>query len=539
MSEGQEARPFRPAQRQADRSVDLIDIPVGGLLGDRAREHPRRTAIVGVRHGSDRQERLSYAALLDEATRVAHTLLALTPQGSHIALWAPNTLEWTIIQYGAALAGMVLVALNPVLREDELEYALTHSGATVLLHADVSRDYRMDEVAERVGGRIAGLQRISLSQNWYACGTGSVALPEVAADEVAMLQYTSGTTGRPKGVVLTHRALVNVAKLTLTEAQAPDGAVCVNPLPMFHTAGCVIATLGPLWLGGTAVLIDRFTPAAALHTLRAERPDVLFFVPAILDALLAAQLAEGAPAPQIPIVMGGAALVSAALIDGVAEVFGSTVLNLFGQTELAPVLSMTRPGDSREQRLSTVGRPLPQVDCKIVDPATGAVVGVGEPGEICARGYQQFVEYLHDPAATAAAVDDDGFVHTGDLGTMDEHGYLRVTGRLKEIIIRGGENIAPADVEQHLTGHEAVTDLAVIGIPDDRWGEAVATVFRTVSEPAEVKEHLVAQAQSRLAPYKVPSRWFVTQQDFPVTPTGKVRKFELREALLRGEMREL
>lgn len=526
------------AARDADRSVELLGTSVGTLLTQRLAEHPDRTALVGHRHGSGAEVRLTYRELHDEAVGVVGALSALTPRGSFVALWAPNVVEWPIIQYGAALAGMVLVALNPVLREDELEYALRHSGATILLHADVSRDYRMAEIAERVSDRIAGLRRISLSQNWYGTAAAT-ALHTVDPDEVAMLQYTSGTTGRPKGVLLTHRALVNVARLTLSEAEAPDGSVCVNPLPMFHTAGCVIATLGPLWLGGTAVLIERFTPAAALATLRAERPDVLFFVPAILDALLAAQRAEEAPSPRIGIVMGGASLVPPAMIDGAAEVFGATVLNLFGQTELAPVLSMTRPGDSREQRLTTVGRPLPQVDCKIVDRATGAVLAVGEPGEICARGYQQFVGYLHDPEATAAAVDEDGFVHTGDLGTMDEAGYLTVTGRLKDIIIRGGENIAPAEVEQQLADHEAVAELAVVGVPDDRWGEAVAAVFRAAGEPTEVKEALVALARARLAPYKVPSRWFVSERDFPLTPTGKVRKFEIRDALLRGEVQEL
>lgn len=531
---------LRQSYWQADRSVGLVQESVGALLAQRSAEHPDRLALVGTRHGTGTPQRLTYRQLSSEAARVATALTNLASPGSFIALWAPNVVEWPVIQYGAALAGMVLVALNPVLREDELEYALTHSGATVLLHADVSRDYPMGEVAETVAARIPGLQPISLSQpNWIAPDADVSGLPHVAPDDVAMLQYTSGTTGHPKGVVLNHRSLVNVAKLTMETAAAPGGAVCVNPLPMFHTAGCVIATLGPLWLGGTAVLVERFTPVQTLTALRAEHPDVLFYVPAILDALVTAQRAEGLPGPRIPIVMGGASLVSPELIDGAAEVFGATVLNLFGQTELAPVLSMTRPQDSRTELLATVGRPLPQVDCKVVDPGTGAVVPVGAPGEICARGYQQFVEYLHDPAATAAALDDDGFVRTGDLGAMDHRGYLTVSGRLKDIIIRGGENIAPAEVERHLAGHGSLTDLAVVGIPDDRWGEVVAAVFRTTADPIGVKNSLAAQAESMLAPYKVPSRWFVSDDAFPVTPTGKVRKFALRDAIQRGELREL
>ncbi|WP_285028859.1 class I adenylate-forming enzyme family protein [Mycolicibacterium sp. lyk4-40-TYG-92] len=531
---------LQQSYRPADTSAELVDMPIGMLLAQRCAQHPDRVALVGTRHGTGERVRLTYRQLYTEAVQTAAALSHLAEPGRSIAVWAPNVVEWTVIQYAAALAGLVLVALNPVLRDDELEYALTHSGAAVLLHADVSRDYPMAEVASRVTARIPGLQRISLSEDrWRAPDTDqAMALPDVSPDAVAMLQYTSGTTGRPKGVALTHRALVNVARLTLETADARTGAVCVNPLPMFHTAGCVIATLGPLWLVGTAVLIDRFTPAGALEVLRAEQPDVLFYVPAILEALLAVQRAERPPAPRIPIIMGGAALVSPELIDGAAEVFGATVLNLFGQTELAPVLSMTRPGDSREDRLATVGRPLAQVECKIVDPASGAVVAVGEPGEICARGYQQFVGYLHDPAATAVTVDADGFVHTGDLGAMDERGYLTVTGRLKDVIIRGGENISPADVERQLAGHPGITDIAVLGLPDDRWGEIVAAVLRAVGDPADIAKNLVAQAQSVLAPYKVPSRWFVADE-FPVTPTGKVRKFALRDAILRGELREL
>ena len=233
---------------------------------------------------------------------------------------------------------------------------------------------------------------------------------------------------------------------------------------MFHTAGCVIATLGPLWIGGTVILVDRFDPAPVLQALRTEKASVLFYVPAVLAALLEAQRASNACAPQLHTIMGGASNVPPALIEAAEQVFGATVINLFGQTELSPVLTATRPEDARADRLNTVGRPLPQVDCRIVDPVSGEVVGVGEPGEICARGYQAFVGYLHDPDATARAIDDEGFVHTGDLGTMDSRGYLTVTGRLKELIIRGGENIAPAEIESHLIGHDDVVDCAVVGL---------------------------------------------------------------------------
>lgn len=527
----------------ADRSVALVDETVGSLLTGRAHGHPDRGALLGIRHGTDTAERLTYAELLDEASRVATALLQLAQPGSFIALWAPNVIEWTIIQYGAALAGMVLVALNPVLRDNDLDYALRHSGATLLLHADISRDYVMSEVAERVCATIPGLQRISLSDVdvWKSKNTDNEAISRTAADPdtSAMLQYTSGTTGRPKGVLLTHRALVNVAKLTMEAVEAPPASVCVNPLPLFHTAGCVIATLGPLWAAGTAVLCARFAPGPVLATLRDEHAAVLFYVPAVLRALLDHQRRSTEPAPRLQIIMGGASDVPADLIDGAAETFGASVLNLFGQTELAPVLTLTRPADSRQDRLATVGRPLPQVDCKIIDPTDGRVLPLGKKGEICARGYQQFVEYLHDPEATANAHDEEGFVGTGDLGMMDNRGFVTVTGRLKELIIRGGENIAPAEIEHAVAQHVSVDEAVAVGLPDERLGEIVAVVCRLVtSERDGLKEALDDHIRSKVATFKVPARWFVVDQ-FPVTPTGKVRRFALREAIQRDELYEL
>ncbi|MBB3606128.1 fatty-acyl-CoA synthase/long-chain acyl-CoA synthetase [Mycolicibacterium sp. BK556] len=526
----------------ADRSTELVDLTVGELLAERAGGDPQRTALVGTRHGGTTPVRLTYGELFVEACRVATALGRLTDRGSHIALWAPNVVEWPIIQYGAALAGMVLVALSPVLPEDDLQYAVAHSGSTILLHADANRDYAMAEIATRVAGTIPGLRCISLSDHTMWCA--DVPDPAVlddgvgGADEIAMLQYTSGTTGRPKGVALRHRSLVNVAKLTVEAAGLPDRPVCLNPLPMFHTAGCVIGTLGPLWAGGTIILVDRFAPAPVLAAMREEAVQVLFYVPAVLSALVDHQRASDLTAPRLEVIMGGASPVDPRLIDDASDLFGADVYNLYGQTELAPVLSLTRPTDGMEDRRHTVGRPLPQVDCKVTDPATGQVVATGEVGELCARGYQQFVRYLHDPEATAAAVDLDGFVHTGDLGAMDDRGYLTISGRLKELIIRGGENISPAHVERVLSEHDSVLDVVVVGLPDDRLGEIVAAVLRLADDGQDLKADLLEHAQSRLARYQVPARWYVTDQ-FPVTPTGKVQRFAVREAIVQGRISEL
>ncbi|MCW2856570.1 MAG: long-chain fatty acid--CoA ligase [Marmoricola sp.] len=528
--------------RPADQTLPLVEFTVPALLAERAASCASTTALVGTRHGDGLEVRLTWAELQTEAQHVATAIAAVANPGEFVALWAPNVVEWPVIQHGAAMAGVVLVALNPVLRETELRYALEHSGARVLIHADRSRDYDLAEVVDAVRPDFPGLRTISLSErsSWCADVVDRAVIDAAPTDPYlpVMLQYTSGTTGSPKGVLLRHRSVVNVAKLTMEFVGVETGAVTVNPLPMFHTAACVMGTLGPLWLGGTEILIEQFAPEPVLDVLRREQPDVLFNVPAILGALLEAQRGSTETAPRIARVIGGAATLPASMITAVEDVFGAQVTNLFGQTELSPVLTATRGSDSREDQLGTVGHPLPQVDVKIVDPA-GGVVPLGEPGEICARGYQQLIEYLGDPVATAGAVDADGFVRTGDEGSMDARGYVTLTGRLKDLIIRGGENIAPAQIESCLLGHPAVLEATVVGLPDDAMGEIVAAVVRVRGdEPVDLREQLVSYATERLSPHKVPARWFVASE-LPVTPTGKVQKFAVVDQIDGEGLREL
>lgn len=344
-------KPLTTSFRPREETVDLVEETVGALLVRRADEVPHRDAIIGVAHDAS-PVRLTYADLLDEARRIAAALAAITEPGDFVALWAPNVIEWPIVEYGAALAGVVLVALNPVLYEPELEYALRHSGAGVLIHAERSRGYEMAPVARAVAPGCENF-RHAISLDDRAAWRGEYAAnpaerePTDAGDPV-MLQYTSGTTGNPKGVLLRHPALVNVSRLTLDAVGVTSGTTAAISLPMFHTAGCVISTLGPLWIAGTVVLIEKFEPDSVLAVMRAENARVLFYVPTILGALIAAQRAATEPAPQLHTITGGASNVPAAMIEAAGEIFGASVINLFGQTELAPVLTATRPTDSRQ-----------------------------------------------------------------------------------------------------------------------------------------------------------------------------------------------
>jgi fatty-acyl-CoA synthase/long-chain acyl-CoA synthetase len=514
----------------ADDAVPLAEATIGDLLRDRAERHPDRLALVGTRHDGS-VARATYRDLLTEAREVAAGLRRVAEPGDHVAIWAPNVAEWPAVEYGAALAGVVLVALNPVLHGQELDYALRLSRASVLIHADTSRDYDMASVARSVADDLPTLRhRISLSET-DRLRAAPVHDAAVAPTSPAMIQFTSGTTGHPKAVLLAHRSLVNNARLTMITGEVAAGSVGIVPLPMFHTAACVISTLGPAWIGGTQVLIEKFVPDEVLATMVAEDADVLFSVPTVLGAVLEAARNSGGPVPQLSTVLVGASTVPGTMIEAVEQTFGASVHNLFGQTELSPVLSLTRRTDTREDLVTKVGRPLPHTGARIVDPATREVVPVGQQGEICARGYSQMIGYFDDPGATMSTVDGEGWLHTGDLGTMDARGLIAVTGRLKEIIIRGGENIAPAEIEIALAAHPQVLRVAVLGLPDDHWGEIVAAAVVVRDRSADgVVEDLEAFARDRLAKYKVPAQWFLVD-DLPTTPSGKVQKFALRDEL--------
>ncbi|WP_440555537.1 class I adenylate-forming enzyme family protein [Streptomyces sp. SCPE 10] len=529
--------------RPADTTVPLSSHTVGSLLREVAAERPDRIALESVPQGGGTPRRRTYAQLLAEAEGVAAGLRERVGLGARVALWAPNVPEWPVIEYAAALAGVTLVTLNPALRAEELDHALRTSGAQVLLHADRSRDYDMAEVARTVAAGLPGLRHV-LSLSEPGALRGSAPLPSreeiVAAGVPAQIQFTSGTTGAPKAVLLSHRSVVNVARLTFEGLGVRDGATVVSPLPMFHTAGAVISCLGPLWCGGTFTLLERFEPAVLLEVLRRSPGAVLTSVPTILTALgNAARAATGAPV-RLSAVLTGAAPVRAQLITETEELFSTTVFNLYGQTELASVLTLTRPGDSAEEKTSTVGRPLPHASCKIVDPDTGRVQPLGVVGEICARGYQQLLAYHGDPAATARKVDADGWVRTGDLGSMDATGALRIEGRLGDLVIRGGENIAPGPIETFLSTLPGVRDAVVVGVPDDLWGEVVAAVLLPSSgEQALPDPELLAErCRERLSPHTVPTLWF-TADALPLTASGKVQKFRVRELIAQGALTRL
>jgi fatty-acyl-CoA synthase len=362
-------------------------------------------------------------------------------------------------------------------------------------------------------------------------------LPDVEPSSTAMAIYTSGTTGRPKGAVLTHRGLTNNARLAFAACGIGPDDVEINPMPLFHVGGSALFTLGPVQATATQVLMPRFSPALELELIEAHRVTLLCGVPTMLMALLGHPDLAKRDVSSLRRVLTGGAFSPPALARQVEAALGVTYMIGFAQTEAGCMISIATGADPADDRAETMGRPLPHAEARVADLRTGETAGCGEVGEICARGYLVMRGYLNAPEATAAAIDAAGWLHTGDLGSMDDRGYLRIAGRLKEMIIRGGENIYPREIEEVLIAHPAVADAAVLGVPDDYYGEVVGAAVRPAASAghdgpaadglaAELAEH----CRARLAAAKVPVRWLVTGS-FPMTASGKVRKDELRDQL--------
>ncbi|MFC9976058.1 AMP-binding protein [Spirillospora sp. NPDC127200] len=523
----------------ADTSRPVLDLTPGRVLARAAAAVPDRIALAeaappgGALTGDGRTDRTwTYRELLDAAHRAATWLSARFEPGEHVALWAPNVPEWVILQYGASMAGLVLVTANPALREPELEYVLTQSGAVGVAYVDAFRGTDTAAVVRGVRARTPRLRELVPLASWLdeLAAVEPGPLPGVDPGAPAQIQYTSGTTGFPKGALLHHRGLVTNASLVAERAGFAEGGVWATALPLFHTAGCGLSVLGASLNQATLVIAQFFHPEVVLRSLEQWRANLFGGVPAMLAGLLAHPRFDEFDLSACTTVMSGGDVVPAPLIAEAERRFGARFSTVYGQTELSPVITQTAPDDSPEDK-AHAGRPLPQVEIKIVDPAAGTVVPVGEPGEICARGHQVMLGYHGMPEATAAAVDAEGWLHTGDLGALDGRGHLRVTGRLKDMIIRGGENVYPREIEEALAGHPAVASAVVLGVPDPGWGEQVAAVV-IPADPADppasaaLREHL----RARLAPHKTPRHWYLAES-FPANAMGKIQKFRLRESL--------
>jgi fatty-acyl-CoA synthase len=528
MSEITPSASYQPA----DSSRPVLETTVGGVLREAAERAAGTIALVEGAPDPSRR-RWCYADLLSASERVARALLGRFTPGERVAVWAPNSPEWLLAEFGAALAGLTLVTVNPALRAREAAHVLGQSRAHGLVLAPAYRGTDLPEVLAQIRGRLPSLREVILLAEWDSfvrSGSPTERLPDVRPDDDAQIQYTSGTTGLPKGAVLRHRGITNNARFCAEILQAGPGDVWVNPMPLFHTAGCVLFTLGPVHGRFTQVLAPGFDPGLVLHLIESERATTFAGAPTMLLAQLDHPDFPGRDLSRVRSAFAGGATVSPAVVGRIESAVGVPLSIQYGQTEASPCITQTRPEDSPADRAETLGRPHPQVEVQIIDPATGQTLPAGAVGEILTRGYHVMKGYFGDPAATTEAVDAAGWLHTGDLGSMDERGYCRIEGRLKEMIIRGGENIYPREIEQLLHAHPGVADVAVVGVPDDRWGEQVAAFVRPAPGTPVTQDELASYCRAHLAAYKTPRCW-VFVDTLPLTPSGKVQKFVLQEQI--------
>ncbi|MDP6342985.1 MAG: AMP-binding protein [Alphaproteobacteria bacterium] len=517
---------------------DIIEeTTVGELLRRTAAQDPTAPALVEVDMEGRTGRTWSYGELLADSERLALALSSRFAPGERITVWAPNTPEWLLMEYACALAGVTLVTANPAYQPQELRYVLEQSGSAALFSVESYRGNPMAVIAkEACAGLDAVREIVDLDDHsaLYRQGERAPALPEVTPDDATQIQYTSGTTGFPKGAVLHHRGLTNNARLVFKRGRVRQGSTWINFMPMFHTSGCGIATLGCLQTASRMLIVKVFEPAAILRLIESEGANALVGVPTMLVAMLEALEQEPRDVSSLRMAISGGSMVAPELVRRVRDAFGCDFETVYGQTEVSPVVTQHHHDDALDDICNTVGQPMPQTGISIRGVEDNTVVPIDTVGEICVQGYCNMIEYNANPEATAETIDADGWLHTGDLGAMDARGYVRVTGRVKEMIIRGGENLFPAEIENVLLEHPAVAEVAVVGLPDDRWGEIVACFLRPEAGQKVDPMELRGYCRQHLAPQKTPALWF-NVDEFPLTGSGKIQKFALRDAFLAGD----
>jgi fatty-acyl-CoA synthase len=517
----------------------LLGQTIGENLAAAVALFPDRDALIDAPSG----RRWTYAELAADVESVAKGLLALgIAKGDRVGIWAPNVPEWVLVQFATARIGAILVNINPAYRSHELSYVLTQAGIRTLISAErfKTSDYRA--MVDEVRGQCPDLVEVFYigTDDWNTlvgggATVGEEALPQREAtltfDDPINIQYTSGTTGFPKGATLSHHNILNNGYFVArTQAWTEADRVCI-PVPFYHCFGMVMGNLGAVTHGACMVIPGPgFEAAATLRAVAEHRCTVLYGVP----TMFIAELAE----PDFPSydlsslrtgVMAGSPCPVEVMKRVIAEMGMTEVTICYGMTETSPVSTQTRPDDDLERRVASVGTVHPHLEVKVIDPATGLVVPRGTPGEFCTRGYSVMLGYWNMPDRTAESIDAARWMHTGDLAVMDDDGYLSIVGRIKDMVIRGGENVYPREIEEFLYTHPDIVDAQAIGVPDPRFGEELMVWVRLRDgAPPLTIEALREFCNGKLAHYKIP-RYVKVVDSFPMTVTGKIRKVEMRE----------
>jgi fatty-acyl-CoA synthase len=510
----------------ADVSEPLDHRPIGLVLADWAGTTPDATAVAW--HKEDDIASLTYRELYAEATGFAARLLAMVATGDPVAVFAGSSRDWLVLEYAAALAGTPLVPVNPAFTDHEVQHILEASAAAALF---VDAEFRGSSLLARARDLAmrTPVDSVHLLSDWSDLPSSSTQLPELDSAHPFLIQFTSGTTGGPKGALLSHRAAFNCARLSVLRLGARQDDNWLNVLPMHHVGGSVSVALAILAVGATITIVPAFEPGLVLRLLERTRATIMGGVPTMQLALLEHPDFATTDLSSLRIVQSGGTTVAPSLIRRAEQAFGAAVVVAYGQSE-SPNAIQTDAADDDVTKAQTIGTPLPQREVRIVDSG-GRTVGLGERGELWMRSPMVMDRYVGvDDATAAATLDASGWLHTGDLCSMDGRGVLTIHGRVRDVIIRGGENIYPAEVEDVLLQHPAIADVAVVGVTDDRWGEVPVACYRPASGSAVDSSDLERHARASLASFKVPRRW-VPFDSFPLTASGKVKKFALRAHL--------
>jgi fatty-acyl-CoA synthase len=527
----------------------VLDTTVAGILRHAASVAPAVTALVHGAPDPSRRRRWTYAELAAAAAGAAAALAARFAPGERVAVWAPSLPESLVLTYAAAMAAVILVPVNPALRAGEVAHILRQSGASGLFLVPEFRGQDLSATLASIRPDLPALRDVVplTAEGWETfCNPGADDVAPMASggpaaptgraahpDDVAQLIYTSGTTGAPKGALLTHRGMTNAARFGAVRFGMRAGDVYVHTMPLHHVGGQVVS-FQICQQHATAVLLESFDPGLVLELIESERATLTCGVPTMLLSMIEHPDGARRDLTSLRAVSGGGSVVPTELIRHIENALDVQFTVVFGQTEASGFISQTELDDSDEEKAATLGRPLPAVETRIVDPGTDDVLPIGDVGELEVRGPNVMAGYHDLPVETAEALSPDGWLRTGDLVTMDEGGFLRMVGRRKEMIVSGGENVFPVEIENALSAHPDVAQAAVVGIPDRRWGEAAVAFVRLV--PGAVADGVVLEGflRQRLAAFKVPRRW-VFVESFPLTASGKIQKFVLRDRFPASE----
>lgn len=536
--------------------MELMNKTVGAVLREQAARYPEQEAVVY----PERALRKTYAEFDEQTDRLAKAFMGIGIQkGENVAIWSDNKPQWLLSQFATGKMGAVLVTVNTNYQAAELKYLLQQSEATTLILDEEFKGTSYLEILrsicpaqeESLGGCIQcdtlpNLKRVILMTeknepgiyNWsefleHAENVANEELEErfqtLDADDVINIQYTSGTTGFPKGVMLTHNNIVNNGNMVAgTMELTHKDRLCI-PVPFFHCFGCVLGTLAAVTHGATMVIVEQFEPARVLRAVQDEKCTALHGVPTMFIAELnlpdfdtydTSTLRTG--------IMAGSSCPIEVMNRVIKDMGAEQITICYGLTEASPVISQTKTNDPIEKRVSTVGKPHPHVEVKIADPITGDEMEVGETGELCTRGYHVMKGYYNNPEATREAIDEDGWLHTGDIARLDEEGYLDITGRIKDMVIRGGENIYPREVEEFLYTVPGVADVQVVGVPDEKYGEELMAWIILKEGVTLSEDEIIEFCKKGISRYKIP-RYIEFTDAYPMTASGKIQKFKLRE----------